>query len=264
VQKWRSLSFSLVYCFPFVYLDKHASIFTKKGNEHTWRKETDGGADLPCCLWALLRRSVSPCFSVSISSCNLPLRFNLLVLRRRRRWWCYVLCFTVSSASVRFAFFSPSSFSPLCLLSISPLPQFFNDLLSCLPPVFSPRCHLSSLVSFLSFFLCPLVFGSSSGFYSERTQAFMVSGRESRWRGMSAAICAPWFENGSIIAANVSCPLLSQTHNCWRQWIALQCKRSLNFLQFCNQTPDKIVIGSLNFGAFSGLVLGFGLCQLSP
>jgi hypothetical protein len=39
---------------------------------------------------------------------------------------------------------------------------------------------------------------------------------------------------------------------------------SLNFPQFYNQTPDKIVIGSLNFGAFSGLVLGFGLCQLNP
>jgi hypothetical protein len=33
---------------------------------------------------------------------------------------------------------------------------------------------------------------------------------------------------------------------------------SLNFSQFRNQTLDKIVIGSLNFGAFSDLVLGFG------
>jgi hypothetical protein len=39
---------------------------------------------------------------------------------------------------------------------------------------------------------------------------------------------------------------------------------SLIFSQFCNQTPDKIVIGSLNFGAFSGLVLGFRSRQLNP
>jgi hypothetical protein len=39
---------------------------------------------------------------------------------------------------------------------------------------------------------------------------------------------------------------------------------SLNFSQFCNQIPYKIVIVSLNFGAFSGLVFGFGLCQLNP
>jgi hypothetical protein len=38
----------------------------------------------------------------------------------------------------------------------------------------------------------PLRFGSSSGFYSQRTQAFIGNGRRaSRWRGMSAAKCAP-------------------------------------------------------------------------
>jgi hypothetical protein len=38
---------------------------------------------------------------------------------------------------------------------------------------------------------------------------------------------------------------------------------SLNFLQFCNQAPEKIITGSLDFSAFSNLVLGFGLFQLS-
>jgi hypothetical protein len=33
--------------------------------------------------------------------------------------------------------------------------------------------------------------------------------------------------------------------------------------QFCNQTPEKIIIGSLDFYAFSCLVLGFGLFQSS-
>jgi hypothetical protein len=46
------------------------------------------------------------------------------------------------------------------------------------------------------------------------------------------------------------------------KWILLI--GSLNFLQFCNQALGKIVIGSLDFNVFFGLVLGFGLFQLSP
>jgi hypothetical protein len=36
------------------------------------------------------------------------------------------------------------------------------------------------------------------------------------------------------------------------------------FLQFCNQAPGYMVIRSFDFRAFSGLILGFGLFQLSP
>jgi hypothetical protein len=36
------------------------------------------------------------------------------------------------------------------------------------------------------------------------------------------------------------------------------------FMQFCNQALEIIVIRSFDFSAFSGLVLGFGLFQLSP
>ena len=52
-------------------------------------------------------------------------------------------------------------------------------------------------LSFSLFFLSrlhppPPRFGSSSGFYSQRTQAFRGNGRRaSRWRGMSAAKRAP-------------------------------------------------------------------------
>jgi len=46
---------SFIFCFFLFFLDKHASIFAKKGNEHTWfwRKKTGGGADLPCCVCEL-------------------------------------------------------------------------------------------------------------------------------------------------------------------------------------------------------------------
>ncbi|KAI5554897.1 hypothetical protein POPTR_019G045466v4 [Populus trichocarpa] len=44
-------------------------------------------------------------------------------------------------------------------------------------------CSLSSLCLSL-----PPAFGSSSGFYSQRTRVFLVSQRASRWRGLLAAI----------------------------------------------------------------------------
>ena len=54
------------------------------------------------------------------------------------------------------------------------------------PPFLSPHCHLSSLIS------PTLRFGSSSGFYSQRTQVFCGNGRRaSQWQGMSAAKRAP-------------------------------------------------------------------------
>ena len=107
-------------------------------------------------------------------------KWTYLVLERWRWWRCRVLCFTVSSASVRFASVSPalpysSSFSSLDLLTVSFF--FFSLLLS--------LCFLSISFSLL-FFWC----SSSSGFYSQRTPAILVSRRPSRWRGISAAIPA--------------------------------------------------------------------------
>jgi len=91
-----------------------------------------------------------------------------------------VLCFR----SV--CFFLSFLFSPLCLLTISPLSHFSYVLISCFTPpfFFSLHCSLSSLY-------LPLWCSSSSGFYSQRTPAILVSRRPSRWRGISAAIPAP-------------------------------------------------------------------------
>ncbi|KAL9374798.1 hypothetical protein Peur_031677 [Populus x canadensis] len=98
--------------------------------------------------------------------------------RRRRRWWCWVLCFTVSSVSVRF--------------DSSALPFAFPiSLCSLLFLMFSPKLfhfYFFSVASPLSAFFLLSSFGSSSGFYSQRTRVFLVSRRASRWRGLSAAI----------------------------------------------------------------------------
>jgi len=168
----------------------------------------------------------------------------------------------VSSASVRFDF--------------STLPFAFSIFLcSLLFPTFSPKLFHSYFFSVASP-LCPLcfsfVFGSSSSFYSQRTRVFLVSQRASQWRGMSAAIRSLL----DLETAPLSLPTspsfiiteqqLLQTVKCVSMETApllVLLVWSLNFPQFYNQTPDKIVIGSLNFGAFSGLVLGFGLCQLN-
>jgi hypothetical protein len=71
--------------------------------------------------------------SVSVSSCGLPLRFNLLY---------FPLCYLLSSSSIPY---------------VLPLSVFF------------PLLHYT-----LSLF-SPPVFGSSSGFYSQRMQAFFVT-----------------------------------------------------------------------------------------
>jgi hypothetical protein len=107
------------------------SIFvkTKKENEHTWfcRKETGGGADLPCCLCALLHRSVSLCSSVSVSSCDLPLCFNLLY---------FPLCYLLYSSSIPYVL-PLSVFFPFlhCPLSLS------SPLCSVPPLAFIARGH---------------------------------------------------------------------------------------------------------------------------
>jgi len=71
-------------------------------------------------------------------------------------------------------FFLSFLFSPLCLLTISPLSHFSYVLISCFTPLFfSLHCSLSSLY-------LPLCCSSSSGFYSQRTPAILVSRRPSR------------------------------------------------------------------------------------
>jgi len=93
--------------------------------------------------------------------------------------------------------------------SASPCPLFpFGLLLSLLPLLSLMLAHYFSTLSLFlrshklshslfffftvasplfSFFFSP-AFGSSSGFYSQRTRVFLVSPRASRWRGLSAAI----------------------------------------------------------------------------
>ena len=104
--------------------------------------------------------------------------YLILRRRRRRRWWCWVLCFTVSSVSVRFDSSAlPFAFSIFfcSLLFLTFSPKLFHSYFF--------QCSLSSLSLFLL-----SAFGSSSGFYSQRTRVFLVSRRASRWRGLSAAI----------------------------------------------------------------------------
>jgi hypothetical protein len=69
------------------------------------------------------------------------------------------------------------------------------------------------------------LFGSSSGFYSERTHAFLVSRRASRWRGMSAAIRAPLDLKMALLSLLTSSSFIIKIHSCWRQWNALKWKR---------------------------------------
>ena len=57
---------------------------------------------------------------------------------------------------------------PFCRSGFTP--PVFSSILSPPPSLFSPA------------------FGSSSGFYSQRTRVFLVRQRASRWRGLSAAI----------------------------------------------------------------------------
>jgi len=79
-------------------------------------------------------------------------KWTYLVLEWRRRWWCCVLCFTVSSASVQFASISPSS--SLLMLSHYFSTLFFQALLRCLPHVF--LCLLSLVPPLCS--VLPLAF----------------------------------------------------------------------------------------------------------
>jgi len=83
---------------------------------------------------------------------------------------------------------------PLFLFGLIPLlslllsqylsaPSYFLRFpLSCFTSIFF------SLASPLSAFFSPPGFGSSFGFYSQRTRVFLVSQRASRWRGLSATI----------------------------------------------------------------------------
>jgi len=67
-----------------------------------------------------------------------------LILRRRRRWWCWVLCFTVSSVSVRFDSSAlPFAFSIFfcSLLFLTFSPKLFHSY-------FFFQCTLSSLCLF--------------------------------------------------------------------------------------------------------------------
>ena len=83
---------------------------------------------------------------------------------------------------------------PLFLFGLIPLlslllSQYFSapSYFLCFPPKlfhsYFFQCSLSSLCLSL-----PPAFGSSSGFYSQRTRVFLVSQRASRWRGLLAAI----------------------------------------------------------------------------
>jgi len=174
----------------------------------------------------------------------------------------FYFCFSVSPpfSSVFFLTLSlfVSSFFPF-VLSLFPLSSWFS------PFLFSPQYCLLSVCS-----LSPPAFGFSSGFYSRRMRMFLVSRRASRWWGLSAVIRSLLDLETAPLSLPTSPSLiikehqLLQTMTWWNgaAWFILV--QPLNFLQLCNQILAKIVIVSLNFSDFSGLVLGFGLFQLNP
>jgi len=82
--------------------------------------------------------------------------------------------------------------------------------------------------------------------------------------------------NGRHAAENASA-FTAENGSAWkRQWIVSKKRRRFKiqidtsdlviefFCNFVIKPPGKIVIGSLDFSAFSGLVLGFGLFQIIP
>jgi len=97
-----------------------------------------------------------------------------------------------------FSFFLPSSsvtFFPRLSVSVVLVRKTYHPLFSPSPFVLSfPFCRSGFTPPVFSSVLSPPpslfspAFGSSSGFYSQRTRVFLVSQRASRWRGLSAAI----------------------------------------------------------------------------
>ena len=88
---------------------------------------------------------------------------------------CYLL--PVSSASVRFASSALSFAFSIFLRSLS---YFLRSPLCC-PLTFSLMSLLLLCFLSLSFSNLSLCFGFSSGFYSQRTQAFLGNGRRASW-----------------------------------------------------------------------------------
>ena len=215
--------------FLFVFLDKHASIVVKKGNEHTcfWRKEIDGGVNLPCCLCVL----ASP---FGFSKCR---SFALLFLYHRAAF----LCVSLSWISHCILSFLSSSLPYTLPLSVFLSPSFG----SVLPLAFIARGRRRFLVTA----------GVHNG--GEEHQPRDAPPLDCSY-AVSAANASPVF-----IASRRQWIVFSETapfcHFKWYfrfgPWM---------FMQFCNHAPGKIVIRSLDFSACSGLVLGFGLFPWSP
>ena len=264
MQKWRSLGFHSSAVSFWFSRQTCINFFAKKRNEHTWfwKKETGGGADLPCCLWALLRRSVSPCSSVSVPSCSLPLRFNLL----------YSHCVT-SSPPPLFLTFSLSRFSFLfstvlsvflCCL-VLPSSLFFFFCLSLPVLCVSLFSFLFYQFSFSPPFLLPVFlppFFSLFFFPSSQVQSSSAAFIGQR------RLCAGngWLCNGlQRDDSRDTCPIIEENWHCFckKTYLGLYCwngwKKTLNsvsrqrhrfcnfkwylwsgpwmFLQFCNQAP---------------------------
>ena len=144
----------------------------------------------------------------------------------------------VSSASVRFASSALSFAFSIFLRSLS---YFLRSPLCC-PLTFSLMSLLLLCFLSLSFSNLSLCFGFSSGFYSQRTQAFLGNGRRASWWRET---CPPPQTETAPLMAFIYC----QNHRAWRWWAVVKetapFSNSKNisrlvlgrFLRFCNQTP---------------------------
>jgi hypothetical protein len=115
----------------------------------------------------------------------------------------------------------------------------------------------------------PLLFGPSFGFYSQRMHALWQEHDNDRralwWWGISAARHAsPWLQLHCLPLSSLPAKKTMNSFGAFFKFqmdiydLILGC-----FYNFVIKPPGKNVIGSLDFSAFSGLVLGFGLFQLS-
>jgi len=213
-------------------------------------------------------------FSSPLCSCfSVP--FHLPQIKLFPPLLCF-LFFIPSSLSLAFPFFFLSVFlffSPFSRLAFF----FFSPFSSSVLPFFF------SFPLYVIFFFLSCLSVHPLAFIARGCRRFhlLLQGqsngrRASWWREMSAVRHAPLIKaNQCLRCCNVSRPA---AHNVFwrRQWTVFsETTPFFNFkwyfwfgpwmfLQFCNQASGKIIIGSLDFRPFFGLVIGFGLFQLSP
>jgi len=249
------LSPSHSLCFPFLLPSACASLclcivfvsYLAKLEKFTWKKDEDNGV-----LWTAL-------FPFSLA---FPLVNSFYSFAFPSYWYYFFFTVRLSLLPECWSFEGDSTVPLLCFRlpvlpsSSSRLPQF----------LYSP-CSLSLPVSFSLQCFCPLVMVPPL--------AFIAQGKH----------CGG---NGRRDSSHKTCPIIRaiccKTYPCfnaendflWRRQWMVETTPFQNFKMnifdlvlgcfdnFVIKPPIWIVIESLDFSAFSGLVLGFGLFQLSP